>query len=247
MRDKPILILGGTGDARRLAERLVAEGLRVITSLAGVTTDPVLPPGEVRRGGLGGVEGLVAYLRGEGIGAVIDAMHPFAAQMSIQAHAACVQCSISLYRFERPGWTPQAGDCWTEVDSAEAAAAALPAGARALVTIGRKEIGPFFARGDIGGVARMIEPPPRPVPSGWQVLLQRPPFTRAAEIELMRAQAITHLVTKNAGGSETEAKLFAARQLAIPVIMIARPAKPQAICTADETTLIHLLLREHYP
>lgn len=247
MRGKPILILGGTGDARRLAERLVGEGLRVITSLAGVTTDPVLPPGEVRRGGFGGVEGLVSYLRDEGIAAVIDATHPFAAQMSIQAHAACGQCNITLYRFERPGWTPQPGDCWTEVASAEAAAEALPAGARALVTIGRKEIGAFFARDDIGGLARMIEPPPGHVPHSWHAVLQRPPFTLASEIELMRAQSITHLVTKNAGGAETEAKLFAARQLAIPVIMITRPAKPEAICAADETTLIHLLLREHYP
>lgn len=246
MRREPILILGGTGDARRLAERLVADGLRVVTSLAGVTTDPVLPHGEVRRGGFGGVEGLTCYLRAEGIGAVIDATHPFAAQMSIQAYTACRMCNIPLYRLERPAWTRGAGDDWTEVASAEAAAAALPVRARALVTIGRKEIRPFFARPDVEGVARMIEPPAETVPPGWQVLLQRPPFTLAAERALIQARGITHLVTKNAGGAEMEAKLFAARQLAIPVIMIARPLKPEAICAADETTLIHLLLREHY-
>jgi precorrin-6A/cobalt-precorrin-6A reductase len=247
MRAEPILILGGTGDARRIAELLVAKGARVITSLAGVTSEPVLPPGEVRRGGFGGVEGLVSYLRENGIAAVIDATHPFAAQMSIQAYTACQQCGIPLYRLERPGWTPQLGDSWTEVASAQAAAGALPAGAQAMVTIGRKEIRPFFARADIAGVARMIEPPSEPAPRGWQVLLQRPPFTHASEIELMRVHRITHLVTKNAGGLETEAKLSAARQLVIPVIMIARPAKPQVRCAKDETTLMGLLLREHYP
>jgi len=247
MRREPILILGGTGDARRLAERLVAEGLRVITSLAGVTTEPVLPPGEVRRGGFGGVEGLAAYLVREDIGTVIDATHPFAAQMSRQAYTACLQCNVPLYRLERPAWTPQPGDRWIEVASAEAAALALPTGARALVTIGRKEIHPFFARTDIGGVARMIEPPAEPLPPGWEVVLQRPPFTVDAEIGLIRAEGITHLVTKNAGGRETEAKLIAAHQLAIQVIMIARPAKPETLCAAEESMLAGLLLREHYP
>lgn len=247
MRREPILILGGTGDARRLAERLVADGLHVITSLAGVTAEPVLPPGEVRRGGFGGVEGLVAYLRGQGIAAVIDATHPFAARMSIQAYTACRRCHVPLYRLERPGWTRRPGDYWTEVASAEAAALALPPAARALVTIGRKEISPFFARTDMEGIARMIEPPAEAAPPGWQVLLQRPPFDVDSEIKLMQSHGITHLVTKNAGGGETDAKLSAARQLEIPVIMIARPAKPEAICAADETTLIGLLLREHYP
>lgn len=247
MRREPILILGGTGDARRLAERLVAEGLRVITSLAGVTTEPVLPPGEVRRGGFGGVEGLVSYLAGEGIAAVVDATHPFAAQMSIQAYTACERCRVPLYRLERPAWNQRPGDRWSEVASAGAAALALPAGARALVTIGRKEIRPFFARRDVGGIARMIEPPAETAPPGWQVLRQRPPFTVDAEMELMRAEGITHLVTKNAGGGETEAKLFAARQLAIEVIMIARPEKPETLCAAEESILAGLLLREHYP
>lgn len=247
MRREPILILGGTGDARRLAERLVAEGSRVVTSLAGVTAEPVLPPGEVRRGGFGGVEGLAAYLRAQGIGAVIDATHPFAMQMSIHAYTACRMCHVPLYRLERPAWKRGPGDDWTEVASAGAAAQALPAAARALVTIGRKEIRPFFAQTDVEGIARMIEPPAEPAPPGWQVLLQRPPFDVPSEIKLMQSHGITHLVTKNAGGGETEAKLSAARQLAIPVIMIARPAKPEAICAADETTLIGLLLREHYP
>ena len=134
-----------------------------------------------------------------------------------------------------------------EVASAGAAAQALPAAARVLVTIGRKEIRPFFARTDVEGIARMIEPPAEAVPPGWQVLLQRPPFDVSSEIKLMQSHGITHLVTKNAGGGDTDAKLSAARQLAIPVIMIARPAKPEAICAADETTLIGLLLREHYP
>lgn len=243
MPGERILILGGTRDARQIAAALVGEGYRVITSLAGVTENPVLPPGEVRRGGFGGVAGLAAYLEAERIALVVDATHPFAAQMSGQAHEACGLKHVPLFRFERPAWRACEGDRWTEVKTAGEAVGLLPAGARALVTIGRKEIAPFFQRSDISGIARMIEPPLRDAPPGWEILLERPPFTPESEAELMSRNAITHLVTKNAGGGATEAKLGAARQLGIPVVMITRPAKAGASGFASEEALIGAVRR----
>lgn len=222
-----ILILGGTGDAREIAAALVAAGHNVITSLAGVTAQPILPAGEVRSGGFGGVSGLQSYLESEGIALVIDATHPFAAQMSRQVFEACQRCGVLLLRFERKPWQPTPEDTWTVVDSAAEAAAALPPGARVLLTTGRKDLEPFFARPDLSGIARMIEAPPLQPPSSWCVLRERPPFTVASEAVLMMENAITHLVTKNAGGSATEAKLEAARECGIPVLMIARPVKPE--------------------
>lgn len=226
MPGKRVLILGGTRDARQIAASLVAEGYAVTTSLAGVTEKPLLPPGEVRRGGFGGVEGLAAYLSAERIAVVVDATHPFAAQMSAQAHEACGLKHVPLFRFERPAWTPTAGDVWGEAKDMAEAVDLLPSGARALVTIGRKEIAAFFLRPDITGVARMIEAPPQEAPPGWVVLLERPPFTVESEAALMARFGITHLVSKNAGGASTDAKLIAARQLTLPVIMVRRPAKP---------------------
>jgi precorrin-6A/cobalt-precorrin-6A reductase len=236
MRGDRILILGGTGDARALASVLAAEGFSVITSLAGVTENPLLPEGEVRRGGFGGVSGLMDYLRGEDIAAVADATHPFAQRMSEHAEAACRETGLPLLRLERPAWKAEAGDRWTTVSSVAEAAASLPGRSRALVTIGRKEIAPFLAREDISGVARMIEPPGLPLPARWTLLLQRPPFTVEAERRLMGEHAITRLVTKNAGGTATEAKLVAARVLGIPVTMVQRPLKPavQTFDTAEE-------------
>lgn len=222
-----ILILGGTGDAREIAAALVAAGHDVITSLAGVTAQPILPAGEVRSGGFGGVSGLQSYLESEGIALVIDATHPFAAQMSRQAFEACERCGVLLLRFERKPWQPTPEDTWTVVGSAAEAAAALPPGARVLLTTGRKDLEPFFARGDLSGIARMIEAPTTQAPSSWRVLRDRPPFTVAGEEALMMENAITHVVTKNAGGSATEAKLEAARECGIPVLMIARPVKPE--------------------
>jgi len=180
-----------------------------------------------RRGGFGGVSGLQSYLDNEGIALVIDATHPFAAQMSRQAFEACQRCGVLLLRFERKPWEPNAEDDWTVVGSAAEAAAALPPGARVLLTTGRKDLEFFFARPDLSGIARMIEEPPMQPPSGWRVLRERPPFTVAGEAALMSENAISHLVTKNAGGSATEAKLEAAREGRIPVLMIARPVKPE--------------------
>jgi precorrin-6A/cobalt-precorrin-6A reductase len=227
MPSERILILGGTRDARELAAALLARGFHVITSLAGVTADPVLPPGEVRRGGFGGAAGLANYLKSEGIAAVADATHPFAALMSANADAACRATGLPLLRLERPAWRAGPGDRWTSVTSAAEAAAVLPAHARVLLTIGRKEIAPFLVRQEVSGIARMIEPPQLEFPPPWTLLLERPPFTIEAERRLISDHAITWLVTKNAGGGTTEAKLVAAREAGIPVVMIERPAKPE--------------------
>lgn len=225
---KRILILGGTRDARELAAALIARGFHVITSLAGVTTDPLLPPGDVRRGGFGGATGLADYLRSEGIHALADATHPFAARMSANADAACRDTGLPILRLERPAWRAGPGDRWTSVTSTTGAAAVLPMGARVLLTIGRREIAPFLGREDLSGIVRMIEPPDAEVPPGWSLRLERPPFTVASERQLMSDHAITWLVTKNAGGNTTETKLAAAREAGIPVVMVERPTKPQA-------------------
>lgn len=227
MRSDRILILGGTRDARELAASLVAAGRNVVSSLAGVTAQPLLPPGEVRIGGFGGADGLSSYLASENIALVVDATHPFAVRMSANAFEACRERGVLLLRLERPEWAPGAGDDWFSVSSASEAAARLPAGARVLLTTGRKDLEPFFARHDISGIARMIEPPPGDPPPHWRVLRERPPFSEAGEAALMDQNRINHLVTKNAGGSATDAKLLAARRLRIPVLMISRPVKPE--------------------
>ena len=234
-RDR-ILILGGTRDARELADLLVANGCSVITSLAGVTQNPELPAGEVRRGGFGGAQGLLAYLRQESVVAVADATHPFAWRMSTNADAACREAGLPLLRLERAAWQATVDDRWLPVASVAEAAALLPERARAFITIGRNEIQAFLSREDISGLARMIEPPGITFSPRWSLLLDRPPFTVAHERMLMTDHAVTWLVTKNAGGPATEAKLIAARELRIPVIMVERPVKPpaQSFATAVE-------------
>ena len=233
-----ILILGGTRDARDAAAALTARGYAVVTSLAGVTEQPLLPAGELRVGGFGGVDGMSKYLVADAISVVVDATHPFAIRISQNAHDACLRTGVPLLRLERPAWQPAPEDAWTIVSSPEEAAMALPSGARVLLTTGRKDLAHFFNRADISGIARMIEAPPLDPPPSWRVLRERPPFSVAGEASLLAANGITHLVSKNAGGSATEAKLTAARDAGIPVILIARPPKPQVPAVAEVSDLV---------
>lgn len=243
MPPRRILILGGTRDARDLAGELLQAGYAPVTSLAGVTSAPLLPPGELRLGGFGGAEGLARHLAEAGYALVIDATHPFAARMSRHAAEACAGLSLPLFRLERPAWQPSDGDQWIGARSAIEAAAILPEGARVLLTIGGKEADVFFQRPDLSGIARMIETPPCDPPPGWQLLLERPPFGLAAETALIARHAITHLVSKNAGGAMTEAKLKAARISGITVVMIARPDKPRVPQFASAEQLLEAVKR----
>ena len=236
-----ILILGGTGEARELAGLLQARGCDIVTSLAGVTSDPELPAGEVRRGGFGGVEGLVGFVQREAITAIADITHPFAATISAHASAAADLTGAAYVRFDRPAWQPEAGDRWQAVPDTAAAVAALPPAAVAFVTIGRKELALFTVRVDLKVVARTIEPPEFEVPQGWRIVLARPPFTAAEEEALMRDEGIEVLVTKNSGGSVLAPKLAAARALGLPVVMIERPDKPDAVTATSVAVLADLI------
>ncbi|MCE6996775.1 cobalt-precorrin-6A reductase [Saccharothrix sp. S26] len=214
---KTVLVLGGTGEARELAAALV--DLRVISSLAGRVADPKLPVGEVRVGGFGGVDGLIAYLRAERVDAVVDATHPFADRITANALAATTATGTPFLVLRRPGWPPEDG--WRYVDSV-AEAAALVAGRRAFITTGRQELGAFT-----GGVARTVDPPDPPNPR-LHVVLDRGPYTVDGEVRLMREHRVEVLVTKDSGGPMTAAKLTAARHLGIPVVVVRRPPPPPA-------------------
>lgn len=243
MAARTVLILGGTRDAREVAGLLVQKGVDVVTSLAGVTAAPEHPAGRLRLGGFGGAGGLAAYLAAAQVALVIDATHPFAAQIARNAHEACRAAGVPLLRLERPAWQPAEGDRWIAAASAEEAAGILPEGARVLLTIGRKEVAPFFARAGLSGIARMIEEPPVAVPPGWSLVRARPPFSLQQEIDLLSAQAISHLVSKNAGGRLGREKIAAAKALQLPVVMIARPARPDVPLSGSVEALVEAVAR----
>lgn len=223
-----ILVLGGTELAFQLAEALNSLGLTVITSLAGRTIQPRTPAGLLRVGGFGGVVGLVAYLQQERIDAVVDATHPFAAQMSQQAAIATHTCQIPRLMLVRPAWEMQEGDRWLPVPTLIAAAEILSGLAqRIFLAIGRQDLATFAPLRQLWFLMRLLEVPPEEVllPPG-KILYGRPPFTIEQERHWMREYNIEALVSKNSGGS-TDAKLQVARELNLPVVMVERPPLPE--------------------
>lgn len=230
-----ILILGGTGEARALAVRLVALGHNVTTALAGRTRAPLAPAGRLRVGPFGGVSGLADYLEETGVDRLVDATHPYAARIATHAVAAARETGVPLIRFVRPPWPEPAGASWLPARDIASAATALPTGATALLTTGHTGLEAFFARRDVTLHVRLIEPPSASLPPNASLILARPPFTLADETALLRERRVTHLVTKNAGGTATAAKLEAARRLGVTVLMVARPVLPPAteVATLD--------------
>ena len=225
-----VLVLGGTGEARALAAALVADGVDVLSSLAGRTADPVLPEGPVRVGGFGGAAGLAGWLAEHRPRAVVDATHPFAAQITAAAAVAAAAQGTPLLRLQRPGWTSGPGDTWRHVDSSTAAAEAVAGYASVFLTTGRQGITAFA--GLTGRVlVRSVDPPDSPLPAGATLLLARGPFRVADELALMREHAVDVVVTKDSGGSLTEAKLTAARELGVPVVLVRRPPLPPGVET----------------
>lgn len=219
-----VLILGGTAEATALAEQLVARGdVAVVTSLAGRTAHPVLPPGEVRIGGFGGAAGLAAYVRDNGVTRIIDATHPFARRISENAIQAAAETGIALEHLVRPGWERQRGDRWQEVSSLEEAAQVLPAGATVFLALGRQYLDAFAARSDCRFVIRMVDARAEPLPFADHVLiLGKPSADPAHEAELFAAHGVTHLVCRNSGGASGYGKIVAARETGLPVVMVGR-------------------------
>ena len=224
-----LLILGGTAEAAALAGAAgnrFGEALVVTTSLAGRTRRPGPIPGRVRSGGFGGPRGLAAYLGQHRIDRLVDATHPFAAAISRAARLACDTARVPRLTLLRPPWQRHPDDRWFEVDTmAEAAAIVGRIARRAWLTVGAGEIAAFEALSGVDFLVRLVEPPSSPLPlRRCEVIVGRGPFSLAGERHRLERHAIDVLVCKASGGAATEAKLVAARELGLPVVMLRRPS-----------------------
>lgn len=225
-----LLILGGTTEASRLAFALAERtDVKATLSLAGRTASPAETPLRSRIGGFGGVEGLAAYLAADRISAVVDATHPFAARISAHAVAACARAGVPLLAYSRDAWQRGADDRWIDMADIAGAVGYLHAQPprRVFLTTGRLDLAAFRAAGHHHYLVRTIDPPAMEdrFPN-MDLVLGRGPFATEAEADLMRRHGIDLLVTKNSGGTASAAKLHAARVLATPVLMVARPILP---------------------
>lgn len=232
-----LLILGGTREATILAERIAKAGVEAVFSYAGRVERPMAQPLPQRIGGFGGIEGLRRFLRDEAITHVVDATHPFAAQMSHNAVAACRAEGRALVALTRPPWAPQTEDRWSHVPDLDGAVAALSgASKRVFLAVGRMHLARFAAQPQHHYLLRLVDPPEGDLPlPNADCVVARGPFSHEGDIALMRAHGVELLVSKNAGGQGAIAKIEAARSLGLPVLMIDRPKLPerQEVATPD--------------
>jgi len=230
MSRRHLLILGGTGEAAALARAAVArfgDSMTVTTALAGRTRQPGLLPGHVRIGGFGGAAGLAAYIAAEGVDCLIDATHPFATEISRAARLAAERAGIPRVALLRPQWRRHPLDRWIEVDDIAAAVQIVRQLAScAWLTIGGGALAAFAAVSGVHFVVRVVDTPREPLPlSDCAVIVERGPFSLARERRLIERHGIDLLVCKASGGSATEAKLVAARERGLPVVMLRRPPR----------------------
>jgi precorrin-6A/cobalt-precorrin-6A reductase len=195
-------------------------------------------PVPVRIGGFGGPQGLADHLKSNRIDRLIDATHPYAAQMSAHAVQAARLAGVPLLALHRPAWHPVAGDRWTEVaDTPEAAGALGETPRRVFLALGRNEIAAFAAAPQHHYLVRSVDPvePPLAVPSAAYIQA-RGPFREADDRALLAAHAIDVVVSKNSGGNAAYGKIAAARTLGIAVVLLRRPVLPEvpAVETVDD-------------
>jgi precorrin-6A/cobalt-precorrin-6A reductase len=248
-----VLVLGGTSEASHIARELAAAGVAGVFSYAGRTASPIAQPLPTRTGGFGGVEGFSDYVRQERITHVIDATHPFAAQISNNAVVACAQTRTPLIAYVREPWVVGPDDRWQQVRTIEEAVAQLPdCPARIFLGIGRQHLRTFAVQPQHFYLLRLVDPPAEnlPLPNA-EIVLARGPFMLEGDLALLRDHRITHVVARNAGGEGARAKLEAARALGLPVIMIERPSialpgLPERRTTQSVAEIMHWLNQSAY-
>ncbi|WP_110971383.1 cobalt-precorrin-6A reductase [Pseudomonas huaxiensis] len=237
-----ILLLGGVTEALRIARQL---GPEHVYSLAGIGRVPDDLACQVRVGGYGGADGLAAYLRAEGIDLLIDATHPYAAQISANAASAATLAGIPCWALRRPAWQAQAGDDWREVADWAELIAALHTFRRPLFTLGRE---PLQHLNEIPDhqfwTLRALDA--CPANDRCEVIGARGPFLLGDERQLFERRQIDVLISKNSGSSATEPKLQVARERGVPVLILGRPALPEVDRHfADPAALLAALAEGH--
>ncbi len=218
-----ILILGGIKEAANLASKLVNEGHDVTSSLAGRTKEPKPLEGKIRIGGFGGAEGLATYLKENQIDLLIDCTHPFAKQISTNAVAASKLANVKLEIHTRQPWQKHENDNWIEVQNLEKARDAIPKQACVLLALGRQYIDLFKAREDVFYLVRMVDQPEQKLPlPEYKLLIGKPSSNWHEEKAVLEKNNITHIICRNSGGTGAYAKIEAARNLKIPVIIVSQ-------------------------
>lgn len=221
---KRVLLLGGTGDALRLARSL---GPEQVYSLAGLGRVPRDLNCQVRVGGFGGAQGLAEYITAERLDLLVDATHPYAAQISANAALAAEQDGIPCWALRRPAWQAGSGDDWREVGDWAELIAAISDFRRPFFTLGREPLAHLHEIPEHQHwTVRCLDA--QPPAARAEIIGDRGPFNLETERTLFERLNCDVLISKNSGGDSTEPKLQVARERDLPVLLLRRPVLPTA-------------------
>ncbi len=217
--------MGGTSEARKLCHQVSERKTDAIVSFAGRVTNIESQPLPTRTGGFGGVLGLVDFIVQRKISHLVDATHPFSANISENAIEAARLTGVRFATLERPAWVPCPDDNWFRVKSVEEAIDTLSDQKdRIFLAIGRKNILGFLNRKANFYLLRVVETAPEiSSKSDYKIIYGKGPYKFENDKKILIDYNITKIIAKNSGGVGSRAKIDAARVLEIPVVMIDRP------------------------
>lgn len=253
-----LLIIGGTADALSIAQSLIDADHNVTYSIAGIVRQPKLgcrilsggfrvqltPEGEKHFAN--GVEGLQWHLQEEAYDLIVDATHPYAVQISNNIILAAKQVGVPVWRYLRSPWQKSEQNNWQEFASLEEIIAQLQPYHTPFFTVGRE----VFSKKDLREPNQhwLVRSAGIETANTLEIteLKDLGPFKLENELTLFKSHGVDVLISKNSGGEAVAAKLDAARQLGLPVFMLARPDKVPAGRTFSSVAAILGQINSHF-
>jgi precorrin-6A/cobalt-precorrin-6A reductase len=227
-------IIGGTGEAVELATAAAAAGIPCLVTVTTVAARAAYPESALLRVWVGPLtaNALEPFLGAQGVGAVLDASHPFAVEISRGAIAAAKALGLPYWRFERPGLAPAPSPQVHTVAGLEAVLRPeMLVGQRVLLTLGYRWLHRFAPwQGQATVFARILPSPvalAAALAAGFgpdRIIALRPPISPSLERALWQQWQITRVITKASGAPGGEdTKRAIAEELGVDLIVINRP------------------------
>ncbi len=259
MKEK-ILIFGGTIEGRQVSEYLSAKHAPHTLCVATEYGEEVLTPQPeltIRQGRMD-VGQMCEFLREMSFELVVDATHPYAAEVSENIRSACEKEQVQYLRYLRPSEDLEEGkDAAPDqifVDSAAQAAEYLETReGRIFLTTGSKDLHVFTETiSDKSRIFARVLPQTEGIAvcrelglEGKQIFAMQGPFSTEINTAMLRQTKAAFLVTKQTGASGGfPQKIKAVRQCRITAVIIRRPKETGAGWDEVRARLDRVLMEE---
>ncbi|HIY73699.1 MAG TPA: precorrin-6A reductase [Candidatus Intestinimonas merdavium] len=229
-----ILLFGGTGEGRELAEWMLSQGLDATVCVATEYGETLLPDGaQVHVGRLDA--GAMEILMAGGYTLVIDATHPYAVEVTKNIRAAAQAAGLPCLRLLRQ--SDREDGCQKAADMAAAADLLEGLPGKVLLTTGSKELDAFARPGlrerCCPRVLPMADSLERCLALGFppkNIICMQGPFTKEMNLATLRQFHVRTLVTKDTGGyGGFRAKADAAREAGCDLVVVERPQTEEGL------------------